>query len=149
MLVIILLSGMTLQAQQEMNLYVNVGVVTDEDFGFDPFFWTGGANLDIHLNQKLMLSPECNVIFQGFKFDTMWLEPGVLLNLKLGSLFVGGGIAKWFKLTDNALSSELLLKLNGGFSGKKYRLVAYIETPFDNIFGKYAIIFGAQLGFVF
>ena len=148
-LFVILFGGIALQAQQEMNLYVNVGLVTDKEFTFDPFLWSGGVSLDIHLGQQLMLSPECNVIFEGFKFDTMWLQPGVLVNLKLSSLFVGAGITKRFKLTDNVFASELLLKLNGGFSGKKYRLVAYIETPFDNIFGKYAILLGAQLGFVF
>ena len=140
----------SLKAQaNEMDLYVNVGVVTDNEFTFDPFFWSAGVNLDVNLGKMLMFSPECDVIFFKFKFKDMWLAPGAILNVRYGLLFAGAGVTKWFKLAGNVLNSEFMMKLNAGFKGKQYRLAAYIETPFNDFFAKYAIIFGATLGFRF
>ncbi len=139
-----------LKAQQEMDLYLNLGVLTDDSFDFDPFTWSAGVNLDVHFTDKLMLSPECDVIFQEFKFDYIWLAPGILANVKLSSFFVGAGISKWFKLSGEfATNSKLLLKINAGFKGKKYRVAAYVATPFSDLFEKYMVTFGAVLGFGF
>lgn len=139
-----------LKAQEgDMDLYVNVGVVTDDEFTFEPFFWTAGANLDINLGRMLMFSPECDVIFFKFKFKDMWLAPGAILNVRYGMLFAGAGVSKWFKLAGNVFNSEFMMKMNAGFKGKQYRLAAYILTPFDNFLKKYNIIFGATLGFRF
>jgi hypothetical protein len=139
-----------LKAQaSEMDLFVNVGAVTDEDFTFDPFFWSAGINLDINLGSMLMFSPECDVIFFEFKFKDMWLAPGAILNVKYGLLFAGAGVTKWFKLAGNAVNTEFMMKMNAGFKGQKYRIAAYIATPFNDFFAKYAVIFGATLGFRF
>lgn len=139
-----------LKAQgQEMDLYVNAGLITDDQFSFDPFIWSAGVNVDIHFTNMLVLSPECDVIFDGFKFDAIWLAPGVVLNVKTNILFFGGGITKWFKLSGNVGNSELNLKLNVGAKSKKYRFAVYLLTPFDEMFKKYFVSFGATIGFAF
>ncbi|MCK4764251.1 MAG: hypothetical protein KAW12_18780 [Candidatus Aminicenantes bacterium] len=143
-------SAVNLKAQgQEMDLYVNAGLITDDQFTFDPIVWSGGINVDIHFSDMLMLSPECDVIFWGFKFDAIWLAPGVIANFKTNMLFVGGGITKWFKLSGNVFNSDLSLKLNVGFKSKKYRLTVYLLTPFDEMFKRYYTMFGATIGFAF
>ncbi len=141
---------LTAQAS-DMDLYVNLGVLTDDQFEFDPFIWSAGINIDIQLGRMLMFSPECDVIFEGFKFKKMWLSPGAILNVRYGLIFAGAGIIKWFNLVGNEVmvNSELSLKMNAGFKGQKYRLAAYIATPFDDFFGENMIMFGATLGFKF
>jgi len=78
----------------DMDLYLNLGLTTNDEFTFDPFIWTAGASIDIHLGRMLMLSPECDVVFMDFKFKRMWLSPGAILNARLGLFFAGAGIVK-------------------------------------------------------
>lgn len=149
-LVIFAFGARDLTAQvSDMDLYVNLGLTTDDQFTFDPFMWTAGVNIDIHLGRMLMFSPECDVVFMDFKFKKMWLSPGAILNVRYGLMFAGAGIIKWFKLVGNVVNSEFSMKMNAGFIGQKYRLVAYITTPFNDFFGKNMIMFGATLGFKF
>lgn len=139
-----------LQAQPvDMELFVNFGLWTDKEFTFDPFFYTGGVNLDVHVTPTFMLSPECDVVFKGFKFDAIWLAPGVVLNVKYSMFFAGAGISRWFKLKGIDDDSDTLFKINAGVKGHKYRLAVYIETIFNEFFAKDQIYFGATLGFKF
>lgn len=133
----------------EMDLYVNVGILTDDSFTFDPFFWSAGANMDIKFGRMLMFSPECDVIFKKFKFKRIWLAPGAVLNVRYGLFFAGAGLRKWFKISKKGFNTDILMKINAGFKGHKYRLAAYLETPFDDFFGKNMVTFGATLGFKF
>lgn len=133
----------------DMDLYVNLGLTSNDKFEFDPLIWTAGVNIDIHLSRLLMFSPECDVVFLKFKFNKMWLSPGAILNVRYGLFFAGAGIIKWFKLVGNVVNSEFSMKMNAGFIGQKYRLVGYIATPFNDFFGKNMIMFGASLGFKF
>lgn len=131
-----------------VNFYVNFGIITDDSFKFDPFFWYGGVNLDFHITDTLMLSPEGNLVMQDFKFKNFWLEPAALLNVKLDHFFVGGGIGKWFLISGEEFvgSSDFFLKLNAGFSGDGgLRLRIFLTTPFDDLFGE-GLSIGAQLG---
>jgi len=149
-LVIFAFGARDLTAQaSDMVLYVNLGMMTDDQFTFDPFIWTAGANMDINLGRMLMFSPECDVVFRKFNFKNMWLSPGAILNVRYGLLFAGAGIIKWFELAGNLGNSEFLMKINAGFKGQKYRLVAYITTPFNAFFEENTVMFGATLGFKF
>ncbi len=142
--------AVNLMAQaSEMDLFVNLGVLTDDKFKFNPFLWSGGLNLDINLGSMLMVSPECHAVFQEFKFDTIWLVPGGILNVRYGLIFAGAGITKWLKLTGTITNPDLQLKINAGFKGQKYRLVAFLETPFNDLFAAGTITFGAAFGFKF
>ena len=145
-------STRNLKAQAEdIDLFVNAGILTGDEFKFDPFTWSGGVNLDVHLTGKFMLSPECNVIFQEFEFKNMWLAPGVILNAKFDLFFAGAGISKWFKLAGNVGTTKLQLKINAGFRSAKYRVTVYLESPLDGdlFFKKNSVIFGATIGMAF
>lgn len=130
-----------------MKLSFNAGVHTDDSFSFDPFFWTAGLNLDINMGKHLMLSSECFVIIHEFEFDHTTLAPAVLLNFKFASLFVGGGVTKWWNVNDFSNPSDFMLKLNAGFRGRNLKLTAYLITDFDDLFEYNAV--GATLGFCF
>ncbi|MCP4149956.1 MAG: hypothetical protein GY757_19575 [bacterium] len=124
-----------LNAGDNMSLFVNGGIITDDSLSFDTFLWYGGLNIDVHLGDSLMLSPEANILTYKFKFDAFFLEPAVLLNLKLGTFFVGGGINKYFLISgDSHVSTDLGLKLNAGFSGDSVRLRVFANMDFDNLF---------------
>lgn len=118
-----------------MDFYLHAGVMTDDSFSFDPLLWTAGVNLDFHLGDFLVLSPEAHIIVHKFDFDPLWLAPGCLLNIKLQSFFVGGGLTKWFLIGDGyELSTDVALKLNAGFTGENFKLTAYAVMDFDNLF---------------
>lgn len=147
---ILLLSFMPLQAvnaDHPVNFYLNFGLMTDDSFSFDPFMWYAGFNLDFHINDLLMISPEGNFITQDFKFDYFWLEPAALLNVKVDHFFFGAGVGKWFLIRGEfGASSDFFLKLNAGFSGDGgMRIRVFLNTFFDDLFGAYMTI-GAQLG---
>lgn len=144
----LLISSQYLRAWDEgLIISLNGGVMTNEDFKFDPFLWTAGFNLDFHFGDLLMLSPEFYAIIHDTEFDEATLAPAALLNLKFSSLFVGAGVTKWFYVEGG--SSDLLFKGNAGLRGNGVRLVFYSVTVFDNFFGRYAYWLGATLGFEF
>jgi hypothetical protein len=139
MIVLVLLvcfSVSKLEAENKgMDFYLHAGVMTDDSFSFDPFLWTAGANMDFHLGDMFMLSPEVHIIVHKFKFDPLWLAPGCLLNVKLESFFFGGGLTKWFIIGDGyELTTDIALKLNAGFTGDNFKLTAYAVMDFDSIF---------------
>jgi len=131
------------------NFYVRGGVLTDQDFTFDPFLWTIGANLDFNLGPVLMLSPECDVIVHKFNFNPVWLAPAVTLNVRASAFYAGGGIGKFLVIGSGySLSSDFLLKLNAGFKTDSFKLQVYLWTPLsDEAFSE--MIYGATVGFGF
>lgn len=149
MLCVVLSPKLEAQEGTSANFYLNFGIMTDDSFKFDPFYWYMGGNLDIHLGEYLMLSPEANLITYNFNFETFLLEPALLLNVKLGTMFVGGGIAKLFILGgEETFGSDLFLKLNVGFSdGSGVRLKLFANMLFDNLFKN--MLIGAQIGIGF
>jgi hypothetical protein len=141
--------GLGLNAQS-MNFNLNFGVLTDDSFSFSPLFLSGGAGLDIHIGSALMLSPEATFYTNSkFESDSFMLYPAVLLNFTPGPLFVGGGVAKGFALTSGGGSTDLLLKINAGLRTGSIKLTAYMMMPFDEIFKKGWMSFGATIGFGF
>jgi hypothetical protein len=145
--VLLLLCSANLSAQG-MHLFLNGGIITDDSLSFDPFLWSVGANLDFTLGGVLMLSPEANIITYKFKFDTFLFQPAILLNIKLSSFFVGGGIQKLFLITgDGYESGEWGLKLNAGLMGKNIKLRVFADMAFDNLFKD--MLVGAQIGIGF
>ena len=95
-----------------------------------------------------MLSPEANIVTYKFKFDTFLFQPAVLLNVKLSSFFVGGGIQKYFLVSGNSYEAgEWGLKLNAGLIGKNVKLRVFADMAFDNLFKD--MLVGAQIGIGF
>ena len=150
---IIMLCGLLLVsgiygAGSQMNFGINFGIMTYDDFKFDPIFWTAGAELDLQLSDFLMLSPEVTLVGYKFEFKQFILYPGVILNLTPGSLFIGGGLVKGFLIGEgDSVSSDVSLKLNAGLISKNTKLTVYLISDFDNLFKN--MLIGASLGFRF
>jgi len=150
---IIMLCGLLLVsgiygAGSQMNFGINFGIMTYDDFKFDPIFWTAGAELDLQLSDFLMLSPEVTLVGYKFEFKQFILYPGVILNLTPGSLFIGGGLVKGFLIGEgDSVSSDVSLKLNAGLVSKNTKLTVYLISDFDNLFKN--MLIGASLGFRF
>jgi hypothetical protein len=135
-------------AGSQMNFGINFGIMTYDDFKFDPIFWTAGAELDLQLSDFLMLSPEVTLVGYKFEFKQFILYPGVILNLTPGSLFIGGGLVKGFLIGEgDSVSSDVSLKLNAGLISKNTKLTVYLISDFNNIFKN--MLIGASLGFRF
>jgi len=131
-----------------LHIFFNAGVVTDDSLSFDPFLWVLGANLDFHLGNFLMISPEANILSYKFKFETFMFQPAVLLNIKFKSFFVGGGFQKYILITgDSYEAGDWGLKLNAGFIGKNFRLRGYMDMEFDNLFKDMLVGFQVGIGF--
>jgi len=150
---IIMLCGLLLVsavygAGSQMNFGLNFGIMTFDDFSFDPIFWTAGAEIDLQLNDVLMLSPEVTLVGYKFEFKQFILYPGVILNFTPGSLFVGGGLVKGFLIGEgDSVSSDISLKLNAGLMSRNTKLTVYLISDFNNIFKN--MLVGASLGFRF
>ncbi|MCP4221696.1 MAG: hypothetical protein GY765_44145 [bacterium] len=134
--------------KQEIDFFAHWGVVTDDSLSFSPFLWTAGVNIDIHLGDMLMLSPEGFITCYKFEFDPFWLAPGVLLNIKMDSFFIGGGVTKWILIGDGyTVSTDVAFKMNAGFRSDRYKLTAFAVSAFDNMFKDMQV--GVTLGIRF
>ncbi len=131
-----------------MSLGINFGVLTDDEFSFDPLKWTAGAELDVKFGEYLMFSPEATLVANGFKFEKFTLYPAAILNFTTSSFFAGGGITKAvFIGDDDSDYSKVALKLNAGLLTSQMKLTAYVITEFKGIFKE--MLVGASLGFKF
>jgi hypothetical protein len=131
---------------QSLDVSANFGVITASDFKFDPLVLSGNVCIDIHVARFIMISPECT-FYTNSKFDsaTMILAPGGTVNFTTGPLFLGAGMVKEFWLRSTDVSIPLELKLRVGIQASKYRLGAYLLTPFDDMFKQTS--FGFTIGF--
>ncbi len=149
-LVVFLLFSLSAEIKADSTKFFgNFGIMTDDSFSFDPFFWTIGVNIDFSINDIFMISPEVNVITYKFEFSTFLLEPAVLANFKFGTFFAGAGFSKFFVITgdDFGDSTEIALKLNAGFRSDNLKFKVYLITPFDNLLS--SNIVGATVGIGF
>lgn len=130
------------------DFFLNIGAITDDSLSFDPFLWYAGFNIDFHIGGYFMLSPEVDVVTYKFKFDTFLLQPALLLNIKMRSFFIGGGINKYFLVSgDSYEASDLGLKLNAGIIRKKIKFRIFADMAFDNLFKD--MLIGFQIGIAF
>jgi hypothetical protein len=135
-------------AGNQMNFGLNFGIMTFDDFKFDPILWSVGAELDYQLGNVLMLSPELTLVGYKFEFKQFILYPGIILNFAPGSFFVGGGLVKGFLIGDGpSVSSDISLKLNAGLMSRNTKLTVFLISDFDNLFKN--MLVGATLGFRF
>lgn len=144
------LAAPRVHAETDAQLYANFGIITDDSFKFNDFFWNLGLNLDLTLNDLLILSPELNLVTYKFKFKAFLLEPAVLLNLKFSeNFFAGAGISKFMVISEGDYlgATDWALKLNIGFMGEYFKFRLYLSTPFDHVFKDNLI--GFQVGISF
>lgn len=134
---VVLSAGFTSDLKADSTkIFGNFGILTDDSFNFDFYLWTIGVNFDFSINDLFMISPEVNVITYKFEFSTFLLEPAVLANFKLGTFFAGAGLSKFFLITGNDFgeSTDIALKVNGGFRGSNFKFKVYVITPFSDLF---------------
>ncbi len=136
-------------AQTPVKFGLNFGIATDDSLSFDPILWMAGLEVDVMFSDFIMLSPELHLYGYKFEFKQFLLTPGVLLNLKVDPLFVGGGLVKGFVFGEgDSFSSDVALKLNAGFISDTIKLTAYLITDFDSLFKK-GMLVGATFGLRF
>jgi len=133
---------------RQSQFMITVGGFTDD--GFEWFYWTAGAEMNLFLGNNLMITPEAMFIGYEFDFDWFWLHAGGTANILFGKrghqMFAGGGLVLAIPIEPSGADTDLMLKLNGGFLTKNMKLTAYIITPFDDIFGY--MNFGVSVGFM-
>lgn len=144
-LIAFILAGLASTAvfAQDLGFCLNLGLGTDQSFSFNPIILSGGAEFDFHIGEILMVSPEA-ILLTDTKFKDFLLIPAVSLNVTPSILLFGAGIAKVFVLGGD-LSSDFMLKLNGGLRAGNMRISAYMLSDFKEIFKTF--FFGIQLGF--
>jgi len=148
MAVLLVFSFQGLNAAEDGGLFLNVGLITDDSLSFKPLQWMAGLSIDFPFGSALCISPECYAVVNKLEFDTLALAPGIMLNLNLDSLFVGGGVTKWFNIGDVAMyNTDFMLKLNAGLKSKSLKLTAFAIMAFDNLFKNMSL--GVTLGFIF
>lgn len=123
-------------------LFFNLGAITAfSGEGIIPLP-CGGFNLDYPLGKNVMISPELNVIFCYYL--PVFLAPGVQINIKEKSMFVGGGIVVLTDLYDFEGDSATLLKFNVGYISDRTRFSIYLLTGGDM---SEATVLGATVSF--
>jgi hypothetical protein len=131
---------------QSIDVSANIGLLTRNDFTFDPLVLSGNITLALSVGSFILVSPECTLYTDSkFTTDSLLIAPGGTINFASGQLFLGAGIIKeiWLKSTD--VSIPLEMKLQVGIRASKYRLGAYMLTFFDEMFND--ISFGFTIGF--
>jgi hypothetical protein len=143
---VLLVSGLY-AATNKMTIGINFGTMTDDDFSFNPFLWTAGAELDLPFGKNLIFSPELTIVGYKFEFKEFVALPAVILDITFSNFFAGGGLTKGFYIGSGTATAitDFALKLNAGFLSESLKLTAYVITPFEDIFKNMAI--GASLGF--
>ena len=70
--VVLMLFSATTQLRADsknLSIFANFGIMVGDDFSFDPLFWYGGINLDFHIGDLIMISPELNLVTYKFSFE--------------------------------------------------------------------------------
>lgn len=143
---LICIMGTGLIQAQGIGASSNFGVITRNDFKFDPLYFSGNITLDFRFVNFIMFSPECT-LYANSKFDSasITVAPGGTINFTFGQLFLGAGIVKEIWLKSASVSIPLQMKLQAGLRASKFRLGAYMLTFFDDLFQDKS--FGFTLGF--
>ncbi len=145
LILILLVFSTALPGKDYNRLFHKYGLLYNDTTQFLLFYF--GVNWDYHLTKNLMVTPEAN-IFTKPVCRVIYLEPAVVLNLKIKNAFVGGGVMRLFRIAgENLLPQFWGLKLNFGFrlGDMVFRVIHF--SPFDDLFGDNYV--GAQLGFEF
>ncbi len=134
------------KADWPVNVYLRLGVITDDGLSFKPFLWTLGANFDFNISSAFFLSADADMVIHEFSFSPVWLTPSVMANLRLSAFYVGAGISKFFILGSGyELTSSFLFKANVGLKDDNYKLQVFVYSPLNEL----AEYFGLGINFGF
>ncbi len=122
------------QEQKKFAFSLNAGVQTNifEDGSFDKALFTADARMGIRLGRSFEISPEVMVVFN---YMSLFFEesggtlvyPGVILNYRVGNVFIGGGaVLPCAFYHGDSDTGNLAPKVNIGFMlGNNIQITAY------------------------
>jgi len=133
---------------------LNLGVHTDlsNEGSFNNAWFTADARLGIPVGRILEISPEVMAaVDDSFKFNVVYLYPGVMLNYKMGNFFVGAGaVLPLFFYDGETDAYSPAPKVNIGYRTGNLILTAYLFTWTEEDWGFLELNFiGATIGFSF
>ncbi len=144
-LVLFTLSATSLSGKDYNRLFHKYGLLYNDTT--QNLFFYFGVNWDYHFSKKFMITPEANIFVKPI-CRVIYLEPAIILNLKLKNAFVGAGPMRLFRLAGKELVEEFTgLKLNVGFRLGDMVLRVMHFSPFNDLFGDNWV--SAQIGFEF
>ena len=144
-LIIFSLSTPTVSGKDYNRLFHKYGLLYNDTLG--NLFFYFGVNWDYHLSKGLMITPEANIFVKPI-CRVIYLEPAIILNLKLKNAFIGAGPMRLFRIAGDELVEEFTgLKINVGFRLGDMVLRIMHFSPFDDLFGDNWV--AAQIGFEF
>ena len=143
------------QAQEAKSAFsLNLGVQTNlsSNSSFDIAWFTLDLRAGIGVGRTLEISPEIMAaVDDSLDFDVVWLYPGLLLNLKVGSFFIGAGAVLPVLVYEGESSSgRVSPKVNFGYRAGHLNLTVYLiawNDEFVDFFDLNQI--GATIGFRF
>ncbi len=144
-LILFAVSTMTVSGKDYNRLFHKYGLLYN-DTSQELFFYFG-VNWDYHLTKGFMITPEANLFVKPV-CRVIYLEPAIILNLKLIIAFIGAGPMRVFRIAGDELVEEFTgLKLNIGFRLGDMVIRFMHFSPFDDLFGDNWV--SAQIGFEF
>ena len=114
---------------QRIGFFANLGVMTKE--GLSPYWLTLGPELMIPLGTRWSFNPEVTLWGGNFRFNSFFVVPGVLVNLRIGRFTLGVGAVRrfWVSRFSNGDSSEKIApKIQVGYRSRNSR-IALIAIP--------------------
>lgn len=117
---------------QRIGAFANLGVMTKERIS--PYWLTLGAELLLPLGTRWSINPEVTLWGSNFRFDSYYVVPGVVVNLRIGRFTLGVGAIKrfWFSRFSNSDSSEKIApKIQVGYRSRNSR-ITLIAIPLSS-----------------
>jgi hypothetical protein len=138
-LVMSLLLGGNLQAARKKKVVLswNSGIMTHIGSGgvFSVLLLSEGIQADLKLNSNFQLSPEVQLLYEPFRDDYLFINPGLVLNFTSKKFFAGAGVILpvLFEM-DGVRFGRLSPKFNIGFIEGDTFLAFYIITDKRHLF---------------
>jgi len=114
---------------QRIGFFANLGVMTKERLS--PYWLTLGPELMIPLGTRWSFNPEVTLWGGNFRFNSFFVVPGVVVNLRIGRFTLGVGAVRrfWVSRFSNGDSSEKIApKIQVGYRSRNSR-IALIAIP--------------------
>ncbi len=138
----------------EPEFSLNLGVQTNIFRGssFDNAWFSLDARAALPIGASLEISPEVMaMVDDSFDLQAVWLYPGVLLNYRIGDLFLGAGAALPIVFFEGGSDTgRIAPKANIGYRFGNIVLTAYFIARTEEGFGFFDLNFaGATIGYRF
>ena len=112
---------------QRIGFFANLGVMTKE--GLSPYWLTLGPELMIPLGTRWSFNPEVTLWGGNFRFNSFYVVPGALVNLRIGRFTIGVGAVRrfWVSRFSNGDSSEKIApKIQVGYRSRNSRITLIV-----------------------